>query len=417
LASVVSKRFVTVLTGNAFATGAGFLVSILVARSMTVADYGVFGTFNVIIGMLPMLLDFGLSTAIVKHLAVHPEDEATVLASSSLFKLCCGLALTAPLLFFAPALSGALFSGPVDSSLLNYIWLGALFLQIAFVFQSVAQTEAKLNKYTSFNLIQAAARLILVLLVVNSEFFTLKNLVIAISASCLFPFFWGLILYLPKLRLSIDWRLLARLFSFAKWVGISSVLAVLLMRVDLFMLNRFSSREEVGYYYAAFQLAFVFPIVTMSLTNSLLPKVSSLVGRNEQLEFVNKVVRLIPWVVALWLVLTISADTFIPLLFSVRYLHAVAPFKPLLAVFMLGMIVTPLGLLAYPLNRPQLHVKLYAIQIAINLAVDYLLIPRHGALGAALGTAAAKLFGAFFVVYWIWRYVYAASDDTAPELP
>jgi O-antigen/teichoic acid export membrane protein len=407
-----------VLTGNALATGAGFLVSLVVARSMTVADYGVFGTFNVILGMLPMLLDFGIGTAIVKHLAVHPQDEATVVASSSIFKLLAGLALTAPVLFFAPSLTRFLFPGAaVDPSLLNYVWLGALFLQIAYVFQSVAQTEANLNKYTSFNIIQGGGRLILVLLVVYSAPFTLNNLVIAISASCLFPFLWGLILYLPRLRLRIDWRLLSRLFPFAKWVGIATILAVMLMRVDLFMLNRFSSRDQVGYYYAAFQLAFVFPIVTMSLTNSLLPKVSSLTGRAELIEYADKVVRLIPWVAALWLALTVSADFLIPLLFSARYLHAVAPFNALLAVFMLGMIVTPLGLLAYPLNRPQLHVKLLALQIVINLVIDYLLIPGHGALGAALGTAAAKIFGACFVGYWVWRHVYATQPEPAPELP
>jgi O-antigen/teichoic acid export membrane protein len=414
---VVSNRFLTVLTGNALATGAGFLVSILVARAMTVADYGVFGTFNVILGMLPMLLDFGIGTAIVKHLAVHPEDEATVVASSSLFKLLAGVALTVPVFSFAPALSRFLFPGAaVDPALLNYVWLGALFLQIAYGFQSVAQTESKLGKYTSFNIIQGASRLILVFLVVCSASFSLNSLVIAISASCLFPFLWGVLLYLPRLRLFIDWGLLSRLFSFARWVGIATILSVFLMRVDLFMLNRFSSRDEVGYYYAAFQLAFVFPIVTMSLTNSLLPRVSSLTGRGDQVEYAGKVVRLIPWVAALWLALTVSADFLIPLLFSARYLHAVAPFKALLAVFMLGMIVTPLGLLAYPLNRPQLHVKLYAMQIVINVVIDYLLIPGHGALGAALGTAAAKIFGACFVGYWVWRHVYAARPEAAPEL-
>lgn len=400
------KNFLLVLISNAVSAATGFLISILLARKLNVSDYGLFGTLSVIMSMLPMMLDFGLSTSIVRHIGSNKQTEHQTLSTVLIYKLITSLLLTVPFLLLASHLSTLLLNDDSYVTYLIVVWGGALLLNLSYAFQAVTQTFAELRNYALFNLLQTLLRFLLIWAIIATGFPTIGNLVLALAISCIAPFLWGMLLFSKKIHFEFDWAILSSLLNFAKWVGFSSFLAVFLMRIDVFMLNRLSNRLEVAYYIAAFQLAFVFPLVTMSLTNSLLPKVTSLAGRDSQREYVYNVIKFSPLIFAGCIFLLLSADQIIQCLFGARYIHAVAPFKVLLPVFMLGMIITPLGMIVYPLERPELNTVLFAVQIIINLIVDYLLVPTYGAVGAAWGTVAAKVAAAVIVLYWVWIYVY-----------
>jgi len=416
MARTNERNFLAVLSSNAIATGIGFVVNIIIARSLPVQAYGVFGTLAVILSMLPMILDMGLGTAIVRFACVEDDDSrAVILNSVNLFKFCAGLFLTLLSIACAKPLSNLLFNESTYTSSLRIVFIGAFFQQLAFTFQSFLQTRPTLTLYTSFNLLPAAVKLLLFATAVTFGVVTLKLAMVFFSICSLVAFVWGIFLFRERLRLQFDRDLLKKLLLFSRWVAVSTILSVVLTRVDIFMLNKLADKLQLGYYYAAFQLAFVFPIITMSLTNTLLPKVSALSTVKQQREYVRRIVRFAPLVAVGYVLVAEAAQWLLPLCFGARYQQAVMPFICLLSVFMLGMIITPLGMIVYPLNKPHLHVYLFGVQIAVNIAVDYLMIPGYGAVGAAMGTVAAKLLGALMICTWIWRHLYGRTAVVAPD--
>jgi O-antigen/teichoic acid export membrane protein len=189
------------------------------------------------------------------------------------------------------------------------------------------------------------------------------------------------------------------------WIGLSSLLGILALRLDLYMLNYFGKTADAGIYAAAFQLAFAFPILTISLSTQLFPKAAGLYQRSDQQKYVYKILRFAPYVLAGALLIACFADFLIPLIFGEKYRSAVTPFIILQSVFMCGMIFTPLGLLVHARKQPYILTIMIVIQIAINGALDVILIPAYGATGAAWGTFGRYIAGFIFMSAWIWYTV------------
>lgn len=200
-----------------------------------------------------------------------------------------------------------------------------------------------------------------------------------------------------QLNLSQHMKSVFVLFGTRVAAGIYTVL-------DTIMLGFIKTDQDVGYYTAANKLTRVVVTVVVSVTSVLLPRLSYYVKNNEMSGFqtlFNKSLNYIllfsiPAVCGLYAL----SDNIIILLSGKDFLPAI----PIMHVICLIVFIVPFsGLLGtqlfIPLGKERYTLFAMILGAVLNFTLNYFLIPRYAAVGAAIASVIAESFIA--IVYFI----------------
>lgn len=214
-------------------------------------------------------------------------------------------------------------------------------------------------------------------------------------------------LIVPKKFLSVKLNMLESsaifydLFHFSKWITLATLSTMLIARVDVFLLQVLSTPVQVGLYSSATQLAMIFPIITGSITTSLLPKFSVVTDKDVLRKFILNTIKFIPYLLLLLLALLLVSGYVVEFLFGSKYLGSVNILRLLIIGFVMGVFVNQISLIAFSLNKVRFLTTVIYIELFINVILDYLLIPTYGAMGAAISNLTIKLFGNILICWYI----------------
>ncbi|MCW6665819.1 flippase [Aerococcaceae bacterium NML191219] len=174
--------------------------------------------------------------------------------------------------------------------------------------------------------------------------------------------------------------------------------------LDKGMLGIMSNASEVGYYAAAIKVKMVLVTLVTSLGAVLLPRLSYYVEQGQQEAFREITIKAFRFVLIISLPLTIYFTLFaresILLLASAEFAPAILPMKIIMpTLFFIG-VSNLLGIqILVPLKREDEILYSVAIGAVINLAINWWLIPRLAATGAAIGTTVAEFAVVAFQAY------------------
>lgn len=176
--------------------------------------------------------------------------------------------------------------------------------------------------------------------------------------------------------------------------GMSLVTSVYTM-LDSTMLGFLSGDTEVGYYSAATKLNKMMLGILTAVTAVLLPRLSFYVEKKDDDSFALLVEKAMCVVVLLGLPCTVGlillAEPLVLLFSGNAYLPAVLPMQVISPVILVISIASLTGTQMLPaMNKEKIALVSYCLGAATNVAVNCLLIPRYGALGAAIGTVCAE---------------------------
>ena len=194
------------------------------------------------------------------------------------------------------------------------------------------------------------------------------------------------------------------LFHLSKWVTLSTMCTMFLMRMEVLMLQSLSTPEAVGIYNSANQLAMIFPLVSGALTVSLLPKISAYKTDLDLFIYIKKVCRIIPVVLAAILPLVLCSRSMIPVIFGIKYAQSAGIFQVLLFAFAIGIVLNPISLVFFTINQVRFLSAINIFQLIIAVPLNLYLIPRYGALGASWTCLAIRLFALCYITFWLFRY-------------
>ncbi len=93
-------------------------------------------------------------------------------------------------------------------------------------------------------------------------------------------------------------------------------------------------------------------------------------------------------------------------LFGEAYSPSIVIFRLLFIGFLFNFIIEPVYLVAYTVNKPQILALVCVVKLIINVVANLILIPRMGALGAALAAVITHISGGIFALSLIYKYVY-----------
>lgn len=188
-----------------------------------------------------------------------------------------------------------------------------------------------------------------------------------------------------------------------------SVATTIYTNLDVVMLNFMQGDAQTGYYSAAVKVKTVVLSVVTALGTVLLPRVSYYIEKRMQEEFRQITAKAFNFVIMLAAPIAVffmfTAKDSILLLSGSAYMGAVLPMQIIMpTVFLIGMTnITGIQILV-PMNKEKSVLLSEIAGAVVDLCINFLLIPKYGGAGAAIGTLAAEIV-VLLVQVWALRDV------------
>lgn len=371
----------------------GLLVGILVARYLKPEQYGLYNYSLAIVIILSGFADLGLNQIVVRELVKKPQSEEEIVSTTFFLKLLSGLICIG--LAFALALMSR-----GDSTTLSLILIlsARLFFKpteaIDFAFQSKV-----LSKYATWS--RNIACLVAAFAIAAAVFMKQSILTIGLLSSLEFGISSVLIF---GFYVSAGYRV--RFSSFSKgrvcsllrdsWPLILSGVAIIIyMRIDQVMIKWMSGDVELGIYSAAVRLTEALYLIPTAIVGSALPKITQSYNQNNksfysEIQHLYNTVSLISYVSII--TVFILASPIVSVVFGSDYTNSVA----VLRVLIWAVIFVNLGIVQQSfmvvMNWTSIYMKIVFLASLMNIVLNYLLIPRYGAVGATISTVISYWF-------------------------
>jgi O-antigen/teichoic acid export membrane protein len=374
----------------------GMVFTLTLAHLLSIEDFGSYNLALSAIVIAGMVQDLGLSRSVVKEVARAPAEAAGWVGRLAPLKL--GLGVIAALLL--PGVAALAGYGPGIIALLGIVALtlpaANLWLLLENAGQGLHAIRVLATGYLASTLLQSGLGLIAALATGGDLRAVAGALVVAslLNAALMWRLLTGVT---GPIRLRLDLAFCRRVVGESlPYLGVALTLAAL-GRVEALLLGLLADEVEVARFIAAFKLFEAALFVIYSAQIAMSATVARLIqhdrpgfGRWFGWELSLAAVLLLPALVFGWL----AAGPVIGLLFPPAFAAAAAP----LAVLLATLPVTALQALAAGAlmltDRQGAVLALNLGVVAAQLALNLLLIPAHGALGAALAVAGSQALAA-----------------------
>ncbi len=392
-------------TGDFLAKSLNFLAFIYLARRLGVENFGVLEFGASILAYFFLLADGGLEIWATREVAKRREADQLLPSVVSLRLLLASLAFGTLLLLF-PALPT--YEGLRTILLLLGFTLFVQALNLKWVFLGL---EKMGNTATGLVVGQLVFSLAVFGLIRRPEQVVLVPLIWltgdGVSAGY---YLWQAIRELPGIRFKFSLAGARRALKPALTMGATQGLGVVSYNFDTVLLGFMAGASPVGWYRAAYKLITAALAVPLTFFLGLFPALSRTYAQ-DRLDFEDIAGRTLQLATIFALPLgvggTFLAAPIIELFYGLDYARSV-PVMQLLSWS--AVLVILRGTFRQGLNaagKQQLDLRSAVTAVALNVALNLILIPRLGLQGAALATVVSDLVWLGVAAYYFSRYVAA----------
>ncbi len=376
--------------------GLGLVVLIWMARYLGPTQFGLFNYAAAYVALVWSFTDLGLSSIVVRNLVNKPGEAPSILGAAFFLRL------GAVILAWSIAVAGVRGLRPADgvtSTLVAIIATGMVFQvcdTLGWWFEALVQSKYVVWARSTAFLLSALLRVVLILSHAPLFGFALANA----AEMALAGVGIGIVFYSRQtagFRFRFAWSS-ARALMRDSWPLIFSNLAIVIyMRLDQVMLGNMRGNAEVGIYSVVVLIAEAAYIVPMIVMPSLLPDIVAAKQESDvlfykRLDHLYRLMAFLAYAVALPLMLI--SGSLVSLLFGAAY----ASGGPVLTVLAVAGIFTFMGVartaFLVTMNWNRTHLAAVSTSCVLNIVLNVVLIPRYGALGAAIASAFAYWFAA-----------------------
>jgi O-antigen/teichoic acid export membrane protein len=390
----------------------GMVFTLTLAHLLSIEDFGTYNLALSAIVIAGMVQDLGLSRSVVKAVARAPAEAAGWVGRLAPLKL--GLGVIAALLLPGGAALAGYGSGVVGILAIVALLLPAanLWLLLENAGQGLHAIRVLATGYLANTLLQSGLGLVAALATGGDLRAVAGALVVAslLNAALMWRLLTGVA---GPIRLRLDPAFCRRVLAESlPYLGAALAL-VALGRVEPLLLGLLADEAEVARFVAAFKLFEAAIFVVYAAQIAMNPTVARLIlhdragfGRWFGWELSLAAALLLPALVFGLL----AAGPLIGLLFPPAYAAAAAPLAVLLAALPVTALQALAGGALMLTDRQGAVLALNAAVVATQVALNLLLIPGQGALGAALAVAGSQalsaLTGIALAGHWLlpdWR--------------
>lgn len=395
----------SLLTKNKVAKNAGWLigekivqmilslfVGTLTVRYLGPSNYGLINYASSLISFFMSLCTLGINSVIVKELLDHPDKQGEILGSSiglRLISSSCSVILVVAVSFF---LDYGQWETIVVVALSSLSLVFHSFDSINRWFQS--QYNSKITALATLIAYIAISLYKIVLLVLNKSVMWF-----AFSASVEYIALAAVLLIAYRKckghKFSFSWSTGKSILSKSYHYILSGLMVSIYGHTDKLMLKHMLTDEQVGFYSISTALCSMWTFVLSAIIDSFYPEIVQAFNKDYDLfKKRNRQLYAIVFYVSTFVSLcfVVLGRFVICLLYGEAYLPATLPLKIVTwytAFSYLGVARSPWMVC----HNKQKYIKvMYIPAVIINIVLNYLLIPRIGAAGAALASLVTQIF-------------------------
>lgn len=374
----------------------GLVVGIWVARYLGPTQWGKLNYVSAFITILMTVAKLGMDGFLTKEILQHPDLKNETLGTSFFIRV---MLLPFLLLFVA----GYFYVEHLEP---EYYWLFAfLSLNVVIVpldlidleFQSRLQ-----SKYTiiSKNIAYVLGAIVRMYLIISQK--PILWFAAAMGLEAALSYIFLLVVYQRNNNI-FNWRFsksMAVNLLKEGWPFILASLAVILyVRLDQIMIANMVGEEELGLFSSAIKISDVFVFLPMAISGSFLPSLVNAKKISKE-AFIQKIQFLVNWMMRISLALAIVTTLFSNQIIQVLFGSEFAAAGSILSVHIWALVPMFLGvattqyLVVENLQRFSLYRTL--LGLVANILLNIFLIPKYGALGAAIATTISQSVAAIF---------------------
>jgi len=400
----VTRAWAVVTSAGMVRLGLGFVASLIIARSLGPADFGVYAVLAAAVGIVGTLAEGGLTEAAVLRIAsVWPASvDAAEQRARAFFWLRLGVSvvIVGAGCGVAGVVAERLLNG-VDAGLLRWALLGIVATAASGALSAILQATGAFGRMSSLTLINTGLTALLAAGLAVLGQLNLLSALIVLGIGTSLATFGAAAGMLPRgLRPGPTphvRREARHLFHTGRWLWLASLFAMLTANAEVLLLNRWVALPLVGAYALALNLASKADVVNQSLYTVLLPGVAGQAVRERPRGYLRSGL-LRSGLVALGLLVLIPlAGPIIVLLYGPSYAPSVVFFQLLLGVMIFDVMLTPFLLLPLAYRQPKLLAAADAVRAITLIGVAVALMPAYGAFAAVAARFAARVAGAVLV--------------------
>jgi len=389
--------------GNMAGKLSGIILLPLYTKYLTIEQFGLVALYEVIFQLLSILATFGMKSSLMRYYwDKEYKDHAREMVFNSLlvvvFLSILSLSLSGIIL---NAFSQLIFDTRVSPELNIIFIVSTLIRVIADFILLLLRIQHKAGKQTRFQMTALVLTVGLTWGFIKYAGLDLVGIFLALAISnlviilLLFPYL------MRNILVKINLEYIKEFFRYGSPLAIASLLTIVLVLSDRFILNHFMDLSVVGNYSLAYKITnIIHVIVITSFMHSYVHVFYREMDKVESGRFYSKVLTYFSFVIMFMsmLIVVFSAEV-IKVLSKTNtdYWNSIN----LIPYLIIGVIIAGIRqVIVLPLTKDKRTKVISAITIAasfLNLGLNFLLIPRFSAIGAAVSTNIAQLFALVYL--------------------
>lgn len=386
-ATATAKDLYWMFSGNLISIVLAFVATIIIARFITQAEYGIYLALFAWSTLIAELADFGINTSLSiffpKLLKQKKFNEVKIIyATAFKLELMVGILVMLASYLLLPLIRQTIFID-IGRILLVITVIETFFIQLT---GFAVMTQAAYQKFKEFAYVTVFfgfSRLLFILIFWFFGKITLLNILLIQLASSILNVLYAQTFSKFPLKIK-EFRLdtVKQIFKYSGFMGVTKIISAIVNRLDLLMLLPLAGATATGVYGAASRIAQIYPFLVTGFGQVIAPKMATFENGREAAPFLKKSILVSFLFLFTIIIFYLFAQPIILLLFGATYLESIGVFRNLLLALTGYILSVPFTtLLVYTYKRPQLLTVLVFIQLVIISVGNMILIPRFGYLG------------------------------------
>lgn len=389
LEKILSPDIIINISGSILSSALSLIFFIYLSHQLGPSQFGVFSALIAIMTLLSDVSDFGLSSSILRFIPLE-RYQSPILQSRFLVLTIIIRLISVSLLSFILLLIFKLIPIFINQNITEYILiitiLGGICLSLFNAFITIKQAQKKYLVTSIINSVGNAVRILLALILVTIlNKGIIPNLYAYIAGTVVSII--GLVYFLP-IRAFFHKPTkseLSDLIGFNKWAALTAIFYAVYSRLDVILTLKFSSSYQAGLYAAASKITFIIPILISSIIVIWGPNLSSSNNKQQAFNHLSRMFKQSLVLITGLIMILPFAREIISLIYGEKFLSATLPLELLIIGWVVYLFYIPITqFITYFFANSRLVSFISFIQFISIIIFDFILIPKEGALGAAI---------------------------------
>ena len=399
---IAVKGITTILIISVLAAFLGYFVRVILAKNLTIEEFGLFYAVFAFLGMFGIFKSLGFDRALAKFIPefLH-KKENNFIKSSIIYVIVIQIITNSVIILAVYLLSDFLASNYFHNAqaaiVLKLLAIAFFIDSFVFVLKFSFQGFKKMTYFSGIDLL----RMLLITAVILIGFKLDYKLLSPITAYIIAPivllivFSWILVKKVfPEFFISrfiINKTLLKRISKYSIFILATSIGGIILGYTDIMMLTYFLGLTSVALYSVALPTTGILLYLPRALEQILLPLTSELWSKKKKKMLVEGIESLYKYsfiiIIPLVFMMFSFADLIINVFFGKSYIPAANTMK-ILSIGVIFATINSVGFSFFPgIGKPQISSKIVYIAAIFNFITNLILIPIIGVIGAAITTS------------------------------